>query len=61
MIKLKKVLFTLLLCLGIQMTGIALYDSILEDDTFTYIGAIGGFILLTSLLIIKALEVEDES
>lgn len=60
MIKLKKVLFTLLLCLGIQITGILLYDSVLKDNAFTYISAIGSFILLTSLLIIKALEVEEE-
>lgn len=61
MIKFKKVLFTLLICLGIQMSGTLLYVSVLEDKIFAYIGAIGSFILLTSLLIKKALEVEDES
>mgnify|MGYP003412514208 CR=1 FL=1 len=59
MIKLKKVLFALLLYLGIQMTGMLLYDSFLKDNKFIYIGAIGNFILLTSLLIIKVLEVEE--
>lgn len=59
MSKIIKIITILLICLGIQMTGIILCNSFLEDNTFAYIGAIGSFIWLTSILIIKALEVEE--
>ena len=54
--KIIKIITILLMCLGIQLSGIMLCISVLEDKTFTYAFAIFSFIILTSLIINKALE-----
>ena len=60
MSKIIKIITILLMCLGIQMSGVTLLLGTLEDDVFACIGAIGSFILLTSLSVVKAVEVEDD-
>lgn len=58
--KIIKIITILLMCLGIQLSGIMLCISVLEDKTFTYAFAIFSFIILTSLIINKALEEEKD-
>lgn len=54
-----KIITILLMCLSIQMSGIMLCISVLEDKAFTYAFAIFSFIILTSLIIIEALEAKE--